>query len=218
MTVLDVIRALLNGNTGILETILSTPGAQLITMQIVALAGLSESLGNSVILFANRVSPRRFVLSLFFSVIVYIGGFFVWVFSIWLAARLVFERTTPMSSVATAVSLSYIPLLFSFLTLLPYLGGPIIKALYLLTFFALVGALEIALGLNEWEALMCSLFGGLFNLLLRSTIGRPITWLENRLKSWVAGRPLQDNLRAVIEDTRRDLARRNQRLRKRRRR
>ncbi len=205
MTILDVITALFSGSTSALEAIFASPNGRLIALQIVVLAGLSESLGNSVILFANRVSPRRFVFSLLLSVVIYVGGFFVWVFSIDVVARLMFDRVDMFERVAAAVSLSYIPLLLSFLTLLPYLGNPLIKLLYLATFIVLVGALEVALDLTEWEAVLCGQFGALFNLLIRATVGRPVIWLETRARSWVAGRPLQFDLRDLFEQAREDL-------------
>ncbi|MBN2469426.1 MAG: hypothetical protein JXN59_01785 [Anaerolineae bacterium] len=205
MTLLDVITALFSGSTSALEAIFASPNGRLIALQIVVLAGISESLGNSVILFANRVSPRRYVFSLLLSVVIYVGGFFVWVLSIDIVARLMFDRAGDLEQIAAAVSLSYIPLLLGFLTLLPYLGNPILKVLYLITFFVLIGALEVALDLTEWEAVLCSQFGALFNLLLRATVGRPIIWLETRLRSWVAGRPLQFNLKDLFEQAREDL-------------
>lgn len=205
MTVWDVITALLNGSTGALENIFASPYGRLITLQIVALAGVSESLGNSVILFANRVSPRRFLFSLLLSVIIYIGGYFTWVFSIQAVAQVVFHRVGTVEQVAAAVSLSYVPLLLSFLTLLPYLGAPILKGLYLVTFFVLINALRVALDLTEWEALLCSQFGAVFILLIRATIGRPVIWFEKRVRNWVAGRPLELDLKDLLETARRDL-------------
>lgn len=205
MTIWDVITALTSGNTEALAAIFASPNGRLITLQIVALAGVSESLGNSVILFANRVSPRRFLFSLVLSVVIYMGGFFAWVLSIQAVAQVVFNQTGTLEQVAAAVSLSYVPLLLSFLTLLPYLGDPILKGLYLVTFFVLIGSLRVALDLNEWEAVLCSQFGAIFILLIRATVGRPVIWFEKRLRNWVAGRPLELDLKDLLETARREL-------------
>ncbi len=202
MTVLDVIAAFLTGQTSALEVILTSPGLPLIPLQIVALAGLSESIGQSAILFANRVTPRRFVVSLLVSALIYVGGFFVWVFSIAVVARVLFERSGTINAIAGAVSLSYVPLLFGFLTFLPYLGSPIIKGLYLWAFLAQVAELRYALGLNHAQAVMCSMVGALFILVIRATVGRPVIWLENRLRNWVAGKPLEFDLKTLLASTR----------------
>jgi len=203
MTVLDVIIAFLTGRTAALEAILTSPGLPVIPLQIVALAGLSESIGQSAILFANRVTPRRFIISLFVSAVIYVGGFFMWVFSITVVARVLFAQTDVTGAVGVAVSLSYVPLLFSFLTFLPYLGSPIIKGLYLWAFLAQVAELRFALGLNHAQAVMCSMGGALFILIIRATVGRPVIWLEYRVRDWVAGKPLEFDLKTLLASARR---------------
>jgi hypothetical protein len=200
----QLIQALLSANTDTIQALLADPGGR-VTLQIVVFAGLSESLGHSVILFANRVRPRRFVLSLLLSVVTYVGGFFTWVPSIWAVASLLFNRPESLRDVAAAVSLSYIPLLLGFLTLLPYFGDPIIKGLYLLTNIILISTLSIALQISHSQALVCTLFGAVAILLVRSTVGRPVIWLENRLRDWAAGTPLQRDLNALIETARQQL-------------
>lgn len=202
MTVLDVIVAFLTGRTAPLEAILASPGLPVIPLQIVALAGLSESIGQSAILFANRVTPRRFIISLFVSALIYVGGFFMWVFSITVVAGVLFQRTGMLSAVAGAVSLSYVPLLFGFLTFLPYLGSPIIKGLYLWAFLAQVAELRFALGLNHAQAVLCSMGGALFILIIRATVGRPVIWLENRVRNWVAGKRLEFDLKTLLDPAR----------------
>src|SRR5688572_9955376 len=50
---------------------------------VVGLAGLSQALGQSLVLFVNQVRPRRFILAMIASVIGYIGGYALWLVSVW---------------------------------------------------------------------------------------------------------------------------------------
>src|SRR6266699_3716658 len=52
-------------------------GTGLLITAIVFLAGVSETIGQSVVLFANRVKPGRFALSLLLNGILFIVSFFV---------------------------------------------------------------------------------------------------------------------------------------------
>src|SRR5438034_1067119 len=53
-------------------TAMDTPGTGLLAATILFLAGVSEALGQSVVLLANRVKPCRFVLSLLINGILFI--------------------------------------------------------------------------------------------------------------------------------------------------
>ena len=87
---------------------------------VVFVAGLSQALSQSVALFAYRVRPRRFVLSLLVGAGVYLFGFLFLVSSVWFVARYFFGETVPLLVVVRTVGLAYAPYLFSFVILTPY--------------------------------------------------------------------------------------------------
>src|SRR5688572_32530355 len=74
----------------IFTTVFATPGAGWVALAILFVAGISDMLGQSVVLFANRVTPRRFAVSLIMSALVLIISVFVWAGSIWLIINFVF--------------------------------------------------------------------------------------------------------------------------------
>lgn len=160
-------------------------------LSIVFLAGLSQALGQSVVLFANRVKPRRFILSLLLSASIYVLGFFFLVTSIWLVARYGFDRTQPLSAVVRGVGLAYAPYLFSFFVLTPYFGSLISVALSLWSLSAILVALEVLFGFTLWQALLCSVLGWLLHQLLQRTVGRPVQQLAVLTRSFVAGQRLE---------------------------
>ena len=90
---------------------------------IVVLAGVSESLGQSVVLFLNRVRPRRFVLALSITTVSHIVGYFLWTLTIWSVGSWLTQTEQPWRAVAVVVGLAYAPQIFAFFELTPYLGN-----------------------------------------------------------------------------------------------
>lgn len=173
---------------------------------VVFFAGLSQALGQSVVLFANRVRPRRFVLSLLVGAGLYVFGFLLLVASVWLVARYGFGREQPLRTVARVVGLAYAPYLLGFAVLTPYLGSFISVALSLWSLAALLIALEVAFGFGLYQALLCSALGWLLLQVVQRTVGRPVQSLVVLARSLAAGTRLElsrKKLEAMIREPRR---------------
>lgn len=172
--------------------LLTSPNNLSTSLTVVFLAGLSRGLGQSLVLFVNRIKPKRFIFSLLVSALLYVSGFLFSVLSIWLLAKLLFEKTQHFYLIVSVVGLSYAPYLFGFFILTPYLGSffGIMLSLWRLT--ALLIALEVTLMLNLWEALTCSLLAWLLIEVLERTIGRPIQMLSGFARHFAAGKRLED--------------------------
>ena len=166
---------------------MSTPGTSLLAATILFLAGVSEAIGQSVVLLANRVKPGRFVLSLLLNGLLFIVSAFVWGATIWGIATLVYHTHQPFLGVMKSVSLAYAPMLFSFLTLLPYMGTFINRVLSVWSFLAVLVALNTTMGLHLTQALVCALFGFIFLFVLKYTLGRPFIALERWIRRATAG-------------------------------
>ncbi len=166
---------------------------------VVVLAGFSEALGQSVVLFASRVKKRRFVFSLLFSAFVYTFSFFFLTLSIWLVSSQVFGRAVGFDVVMRAVGLGYAPYLFSFFVLAPYFGNPIGLFLSVWSLVAVNRGVQVVLDLNLWQALLCTFLGWLLLQVLQRTVGRPfiggVRWLRRR----VAGAPLATSRKELRE-------------------
>lgn len=208
VTIIDAIRALNSpalygsGTQEVFPRLLNTPSSRVLALQILILAGLSETLGQSVVLFANQIRPVRFVVSLFISVFLFIAGGFFWYGSISLVSRFLFNHPLHMEKLALGISFSYTPLLFGFLAFIPYFGQRILQLLYVHSFVILTRLLESYMGLPLWQAILCPLVGLILVQILRSTIGRPIIWLSDKLLDLASGkdyhRDLQNALLAAV--------------------
>jgi hypothetical protein len=157
---------------------------------IVLLAGVSESLGQSVVLFLNRVRPRRFILALSITTVSHIVGYFLWMLTIWLVGSWLTQSEQSWRAVAVVVGLAYAPQIFAFFELTPYLGNLIWGVLSLWSMIAIVVALHFGLGMATWQALLVSSLGWVVMQALRRTVGRPILHFRTILQRRAAGVPL----------------------------
>ena len=185
---LDVIQAVANSANG-----------AVIALLVLLLAGFSQAVGQSVVLFINRVRPLRFVLSLGAASVLFVFSYLFWVLSLWLVSELVFRADFGFGAIAQGLALCYAPQMLGFLVALPYFGVPISVLLSLWTFLAILLGLEMTASLNLWEALACSSLGWGMLQVLQRTVGKPLAMLSRQLRNTLAGTSLVTNPQALEE-------------------
>ncbi len=190
----QIIQQAMSLDQNVFANIQRVPGGLGIALMIVSLAGLSESLGQSVILFINRVRPWRFMLALVFTAASHVVGYLLWTVTVWAVGVYIFERTVDLGTIARVVGLAYAPQLLAFFELTPFLGNPFSIILSLWSMVAIVMAVQMGLGLELWQALLASGLGWIFIQLWRRTIGRPIYALGRWLQRRAAGMPMEFTL------------------------
>jgi hypothetical protein len=134
-------------------------GGALAAWIIALAAGLSYMAGQSVVLLANRVSRRRFVVSLAMGAVALVADIGLWAVSAWIAAIVLVSTPAHLLDVLALVWLSHAPLLLGFLVLLPYLGNAVDKALRLWCLLAMMVAVHAVYGTGFWTSLICAGIG-----------------------------------------------------------
>jgi hypothetical protein len=162
-----------------------------IALIVVGLAGLSQALGQSLVLFINQVRPRRFILAMIASTIGHMGGYGLWLISVWLVGVYAFGADVSWIAVAAAVGLAYAPQLLAFFELTPFLGTPFGALLSLWTLLAIVTAVRAGFGLETWQAVAASGLGWLLLQGWRRTLGAPVYALGRWIEQRAAGVPLR---------------------------
>lgn len=163
------------------------PEGLTVALLVVLIAGLSLAIGQSIILFINRVKPVRFIFSLLLNGILFVFGFLFLVFSTWLTGWLPGFVQVPLSDLIRALGLSYSPLLFSFLGALPYLGAPILQILSIWHLLAMVAGVSAIAQVSGANAFAHVVIGWVTLQLLSGTVGQPIAKLGRKLTQKVAG-------------------------------
>ncbi len=176
----------------------ASPAGIWVALSVVALAGFSEAMGQSLVLFLNHIRPARFGLALAIATASHIIGYVLWTMTIWLAGGALFGQEQPLLAVAGAVGLSYAPQLFSFLILAPYFGNLISIILSLWSMLAVIIAIHVGMRLELWQAVVLASTGWVLLQVVRRTVGRPIMRLQRRLASSVAGVPLAFGTRDIL--------------------
>lgn len=169
-----------------------------LVLGVVFLAGASTLLGQSVVLFVNRVRRGRFIMSLVLNGIIYIVSYFVWGVTIALIGLLIFPTELNGWSVVRMVGLSTAPLIFGFFILIPWMGPFIGKILNIWGFLILVTVVEFGFQVGLWRALIVVGIGWLLMTLLTNLIGKPVIALRNRVWHMVAGTTLDADTQDLL--------------------
>lgn len=183
----ETIRQALALRESIFLAVQQSPQGLWTALMVVGLAGLSQALGQSLVLFINHVRPRRFILAVAASVVSYMAGYLLWAGSVWLVGTYAFNRDVAWVTVAAVVGLAYAPQVLAFFELTPFFGSPFGVLLSLWTLLAILVAVRVALDLEMWQAVLTGGLGWLLIQLWRYTLGRPIYALGRWMERIAAG-------------------------------
>ena len=174
-------------NSETFATINKLPSGLTASILVVLLAGLSQTFGQSVMLFINRVQPLRFLLSVAIAAVIFVFNYNFWVLSTWLVAGWFFRVNLSLVEVVKTLGFSYAPLLFGFLIVIPYFGMPILIVLSIWTLIAIATGLGVISDLGIWQAFECCLGGWVVLQLSQRVFGKAIARITSRIVDWVAG-------------------------------
>ena len=174
----------------VLQVVEQYPWSAWVVAGIVFLAGASTLLGQSAVLFINRVRKSRFVISLITNGLIFIISYIVWGFLVWLVGYFLFDANPPIGQFVRMVGLSTAPLVFSFFVLIPWMGPFVGKVLNVWSLVILIGVVEFTYKIGFWGAVVCVGIGWLASLALTNFLGKPVTALRNKVFRRVAGSKL----------------------------
>ncbi len=169
----------------------------LLAIAVIVLAGLSQSIGQAIVLFLNQVKPIRFVLSLGIAALLFAFSAAFWMLSVWGVSHLLYGVDVSFLKVFRVLGLAYAPLLWSFLVAIPYLGVPLNVVLSVWSLLAFVRGFSVVTELDRWQVLGSALLGWVVFQIMQRTVGRPAIALGHWVSNSVAGAPLITNLRQL---------------------
>ena len=185
-------------NPEVLDVVEQLPQSGWVVAGIVFLAGASTLLGESAVLFINRVSRGRFIISLITNGIIFLISYAVWGLTIYVIGRILFSANPPLSDFVRMVGLSTAPLVFGFFVLIPWMGLFIAKVLNVWSLIILIVIVEYEFKIGFWPAVLCVGLGWLVSLGLTNTIGRPVVALRNKVFQLVTGSKLESDAENLL--------------------
>ncbi|MFV9505029.1 MAG: hypothetical protein AB4911_10750 [Oscillochloridaceae bacterium umkhey_bin13] len=169
-----------------------------IALTVAILGGAGLLIGQSVILFVNRVRPERFVLSLLLNGVVFAISLLIWGVFIWLIGMVVFPQQPPIGLILRLIALSAAPYVFGFLILIPYLGEGIYRLLSAWSMLIAAGATAFSFRVGWWQAFAVVGVSWLLIWVMSNTIAKPVLKLRNRAWQLVAGSRLDASVSDIL--------------------
>jgi hypothetical protein len=191
LTLGEAVRMALRLDPEVYRMAQSTAYGLLLSMSVVLLAALSEAVGQSAVLFLNRLRPGRFALALSIAVMSNLLGYWAWATTIWLTVWLVFGQQVAYPTALTAVGLAYAPQMLALFAVVPYFGNLFGIGLSLWSMAAIVVAVSKGMGLEMWQAAMTGFLTWLIVQVWRRGLGRPIYAVGHRIQRGASGSGLE---------------------------
>ncbi len=182
--------------------------AQTAALLIAFLAGVSEMLGQSVILVINRVALYRFLASLAFTGVSYVLTALAWALSAIAVApltRLGVLTPNEIAGVVGVVSLAFAPRLFGVFSIAPYFGLALGHVLETWAMVLAIFGLHAGFGLPLAAALFCGGAGWAVSYAARSYLGHLLAKPLGHMRLMVSGSPLDKTPQQIIDDIARRL-------------
>ncbi len=187
----------LNGGAFMQAAAASTEGITL-GLVVVLMAGFSEAVAQSIVLFANRVKPVRFFFSWGIDAFLFVFGYAFLVMSTWAVLLLPHAPRIPLSALALVLALSYAPRLFSFVGALPLLGPPLLMLLRVWHLLAMIVGVSAVSGVDFVRATTYVGLGWIVMVLASQSFGKPIAELGARIVDAVAGVQLVGDEQVIV--------------------
>jgi len=166
---------------------------------IILIGGLSLMIGQSVVLFANRVSPARFILSLFLGAVNFLLDVLVIVLVVWGMANLLSDITWPLGQVGRAVALASAPYWFSLFFLIPYFGLILERGLKFYVILALIVAVQSIFAIPFLDAILASVAALFLSQFVSGILGKLLDPLADRITNALVGDTRLENAREIYK-------------------
>ncbi|MEL7486248.1 MAG: hypothetical protein AAGJ87_03410 [Pseudomonadota bacterium] len=161
---------------------------------IAFLSGVSEMIGQSIVLVINRVPVWRFLASLVFTGVIYLVAALAWGASVLVAAP--FFRAEIIEAIGygglfAVIAMSFAPRLLGVLVIAPYFGIALGQMLDAWVMAAVIFGLHAATGLPIEAAALCGVLGWSASFVIRALLGRFLRTPLRALRLAVSGSPLE---------------------------
>lgn len=160
-----------------------------IAVTVATLAGVSTLLGDSVVLFLNRVRGWRFLFTMFLNAFGFVLLYALQALVITLVGPLIVGHNPGLAAVTRGVMLATAPMIFGFLVLIPYFGPAIARLLQAWGLLVLWVVVDTLFDTDKWTALLVTAIGWGLMQMLSWSLSRPVNWLGDRVWRLATGKP-----------------------------
>jgi hypothetical protein len=202
--VLDQIAAFFGTVGGILSldpefilAVQTSADALAVALGILVLATISDVVGNSPVLFFNKMSPGRLAAALGIETILSLVRLAVWMVMSALLFVILNQVRLTLHNVVVVVGIGYAPMLWSFLVVIPSAGLLIRRVLIAWTLVTLTASIAVAGSLSPWQALTAPVLSALVILVVYRWSDRLSVAVLGRLSRQLFAVDLMRRTRAI---------------------
>lgn len=151
--------ASLSLNPAAIEVVRASAHPITVAVMVGVVAGSIRLLGQSAVLFVNRVSRQRFWLTIGVEVALYVARLAIWAWVTWTCARLIFAAPEDYATGLWPVLLGSAPFLFGMFILVPHLGIYLTQVFRFWSFCVTVVMVQATYHLDLLPAILCAGLG-----------------------------------------------------------
>jgi hypothetical protein len=163
-------------------------------------AGVSLTLGQCVVLFANRVPSGRFAATVFAGALVYAARLLLWAVAIWVVGLFSPRYALPLDTTFLAVCFGQAPQLFGFFIMIPYIGMSLRRILDAYSLIVVVAGLRVMLDVPVLAAFLAAGLGWLLQSFVAGLLERPLAGVRGWMWRTASGREEYETARAIVNE------------------
>jgi hypothetical protein len=157
----DIVGGILSLDPSVILAVQTSPAALGIALSILVLATVSDVVGNSPVLFFNRMSPGRLAAAMGIETVLSLMRLAVWMIISGVLFVVFNQVRLTLPNVIVVVGIGYAPMLWSFLVVIPTVGPLIRRVLIAWTLVTLTASIAVAGSLSPWQALTAPVLSAL---------------------------------------------------------
>lgn len=194
---LAAVGGILHLDPNAIHAVQTAPNGLSIAIWILLLGTLSDVLGDSPLLFMNRMRPGRFFLALAVESVLSIARLAIAIFSFWLLLLILNLGNASLERVVLILGLGYAPMLLSILVVIPSAGPLIGRLLHAWTIVTILASLAVALNASPWQVLGPGVVAVLLILLARRWSDRVSVVVLSAISRRLVGVDVMQRTRAM---------------------
>jgi hypothetical protein len=193
----EIVGGILSLDPNVILGVQTSPSGLSVAVAILVLATVSDVVGNSPILFFNKMSPGRLVAALGIETVLSLVRLLIWMCSIGILFFAVNQVRLSLANVVVVIGIGYAPMLWSFLVVIPSIGPLIRRVLIAWTLVTMTASIAVAGGSSAWQALTAPVLAALVILVVYRWSNRFSVAVLGRLSRQVFDVDLMQRTRAM---------------------
>jgi len=153
----ETVGGILSLDPSVILWVQTSPNGLTVAIVILLLVTVSDVVGNSPVLFFNKMSPGRVAAAMGIETVLSLVRLAIWMLITVLLFFVVNQVRLSMANVVVVVGIGYAPMLWSFLVVIPTVGPFVRRILVAWTLVTLTASIAVASNSSPWQALTAPL-------------------------------------------------------------